>query len=919
MTQGSHNQNGKEMPGALPVGSKVAKYEIVQQLAAGGQSIVYKGYDALLDRFVAIKQIAPFLAADQKFIERFREVSRQLAKLGCEQVVTIHDLIEDPLGLFVVMEFVEGRTLEAMLAGSGAPMDPKTVVQIVWRVAAGLSALHRAGIIHRDIKPSNLIIGDGLRVKITDFGVAMRTGAPASMRLGTTKYMAPELFAGGEVDGRADIYSLGMVAYEMAAGREKFQEVFHDVVRDPYSESLRWMKWHSAADQAAPPLEEVQPGVPAALSAIVARMMAKDVAARYQNVEDLGREIRASFSPRPQAARSQRKRRAAPLEAQATGEVGELSAERANELTVGPGSADGPATAQIPKAPMTLGRKLAIAGGIVAVLVGVLTGVIIHSAGKDRDLRRRADIDFAKAGDMFRSALQQEALAPRQEGLTGAQDAFADVRQRFQFQTASRAVAQQAKVMEQLCQAYLTVLNNNANWEKDADDYVRKAAEGNATIQRESKELYDWTKKTDDVIHNFRGFFESVRNWRSNVALIEQALNGDDLDRAESALREEPPPPLKEYSQQSLALKDKIDLRRRENEYWTHFKAADAAGKNSGPGAFATAKAEYAKALEVLESYKDTLPETEYDELKAKAQNSLATLVNEADYAAAKVEGDKLVGTGNRIGAADAYDRALKKKPADPEGLKDRIATLRHDHWLEVGRQFITAGNYANAEDAFKKAQGFKDTPAVQGELAKLQQRKNFKSIVDQGIEFYNKKNYESALQKFQDANKLIKDDLEVKNWIMKAQYAIEMNTVNATHSAKQWDKCRDALTRAKQINPGETAKIDELLEKLKSEQAFDDRWKDYQKARAGRKWQEAIIILNDARKIMATPEIDPEISDCRYWLNVDMGDKAVADGDFDSARAYYGLARQYKTPPPQELLDKIEAAQKGKTPTTRP
>lgn len=918
MTQGSLNKNGKEMPGALPSGSKVGKYEIVQQLAAGGQSIVYKGYDALLDRFVAIKQIAPFLAADQKFVERFREVSRQLAKMDCEQVVTIHDLIEDPAGLFVVMEFVEGRTLEAMLASSTSPMDPKTVVQIVWRVAAGLAALHRGGIIHRDIKPSNLIIGDGLRVKITDFGVAMRTGAPASMRLGTTKYMAPELFAGGEVDGRADIYSLGMVAYEMAAGREKFQEVFHDVVRDPYSESLRWMKWHSAADQLAPPLDQVQPGVPAGLTAIVARMMAKDPSARYQNVEDLGREIRASFAPRPQTSRSQRKRRLAPLEASSLAAgAGVLSTEKTNELTVGPetGSADGPATAQIPKIPMTLKKKLAIAGAAVAVLVIVLTGLIIRSSGQDRDLRQQANGDFVTADESFRAAIRQEGLQQRQQGLTAAQDAFTKVRETYQFPAASKAVARQAKVMELLCQAYLTVLNDRPNWEREADDYVRKAMESNSEVQRLHKDLYDWTKKTDDAIRNFRGFFDGVRNWRANVARIELALNEDDLDGAERALNEEPAPPLKEYAQKGMDLKDKIDLRRRENEYWTHFKAADAASKNSAPAAFATATAEYDKALKVLESYKDTLPETEYNDLKTKAQTSLDTLKSRAAYAVAMAEGDSLVKAGNRFGAADAYERALKQNPADPDGLKDRVATLRHDHWLDVGRQFVTAANYVNAEDAFNKAKSFKNTPAVQAELDKVLKRKNFKAIVDQGIDFYNKKNYDGALQKFQDANKLIGGDPEVKNWLVKAQYAIEMNNVNATHSAKQWDKCRAALNRAKQINPAETAKIDDLLEKLKNEEAFDARWNDYQKARTARKWQEALVILNDARKIMATPEIDPAISDCRYWLNVDLGDKAVGDGDFDSARAYYGLAKQYKTPPPQELLDKIEAASKGKAP----
>jgi serine/threonine protein kinase len=188
--------------GGLPVGSKLGKYEIAERLGAGGEAIVYKGRDPLLDRYVAIKQVAPQLAEDEKFLDRFRDVVRRLSRLGCEEIVTIYELIEDENG---TLEFVEGHSIETTLATQPGPVEPKAVLQILWRIAAGLAQIHKAGIIHRDIKPANIIVGEGLRVKITDFGVAARAGVPASMRLGTTKYMAPELFAGTQVDGRADI------------------------------------------------------------------------------------------------------------------------------------------------------------------------------------------------------------------------------------------------------------------------------------------------------------------------------------------------------------------------------------------------------------------------------------------------------------------------------------------------------------------------------------------------------------------------------------------------------------------------------------------------------------------------------------------------------------------------------------------
>ncbi|OPX24400.1 MAG: hypothetical protein B1H04_02170, partial [Planctomycetales bacterium 4484_123] len=321
MVQSGSNVNGTEADG-LRVGEELGKYRIVERLGTGGESIIYKAHDPVLDRYVAIKQIAPHLAADEQYRQRFYEIARRLAKLRCEEVVFVHEFIQEPRGMFVVMEFVEGHTIETTLANQPGPVEPKAVLQIVWQVAAGLAEVHKAGIIHRDIKPGNLIVQEGLRVKITDFGVAAPAGVPASVRWGTARYIAPELLTGVQVDGRADIYSLGVVAYEMLLGREKFNEIFAEIVRDPDPnvERARWMKWHGDRSKVAPALHELDPSIPEALSRIVARMMAKDPEGRYRNVEELGRDIRASFSPR--ARRPGRRRRGPALVAGAGGRGG---------------------------------------------------------------------------------------------------------------------------------------------------------------------------------------------------------------------------------------------------------------------------------------------------------------------------------------------------------------------------------------------------------------------------------------------------------------------------------------------------------------------------------------------------------------------------------------------------------------------
>ena len=252
---------------------------------------------------MAIKQISSHLAADPKFLERFRKEAQILAKLGNEQesIVTIHELIQDEQGMFIVMEYLDGPSLEAVLQDTKGPSESKAVLQIIWRLAAALHAVHSAGIIHRDIKPSNIIVCGGLRAKITDFGVAAMSG-DASMPLGTTKYMAPELYEPDrKVDGRVDLYSLGFIAYELLAGRPKFEEIFQDIVRDKHGEQLRWMKWHGNPAVHAPPLEQISPGVPLGLSQIVAKMMDKDPDKRFRNMEELGRAIKVTFSPRGKA------------------------------------------------------------------------------------------------------------------------------------------------------------------------------------------------------------------------------------------------------------------------------------------------------------------------------------------------------------------------------------------------------------------------------------------------------------------------------------------------------------------------------------------------------------------------------------------------------------------------------------------
>lgn len=285
----------REFVNQLQPGMKVGKYQVVSLIATGGMSMLYKAYDKTLDRYVAIKQIAPNLAADEKFVERFRREAQTLARVsqGQQNVVGVYELIEESGGLFMIMEFVEGTSLQTLVDRGAASLQ--TGLGILLKVALGLKAIHGQGLVHRDLKPDNIMVQPGGNVKIADFGLVGRAGGRTSLPMGTTQYMAPEMFAGGTVDGRADIYSLGFIAYQIFAGPEKFREVFSEVLADAQSANIRWMHWHSNPTLSAPSLRDVQPGVPPLVARIVERMMDKDVSRRFNSADQIIKWLRQIF------------------------------------------------------------------------------------------------------------------------------------------------------------------------------------------------------------------------------------------------------------------------------------------------------------------------------------------------------------------------------------------------------------------------------------------------------------------------------------------------------------------------------------------------------------------------------------------------------------------------------------------------
>jgi len=266
----------------MPAGTMVGPYRIARSLGRSEMSVVYLADDTRLARPVTLKILHPRDNADQKRRERLRLEARAAAALVHPNVAAVHALEEIAGQLFIVSEYVPGRTARERL-DAGGPLPVDEAVDLALQVARGLDAAHRRGIIHRDLKPENILIGDNRAVRILDFGIArLITSEPEHQRLtgpgvmvGTPGYMAPEQLEGAPGDARSDLFALGTVLYELVSGANPFQG------KTASSTAARIMT-HDP-----PRLSSLNPVLPQALDAIVSRCLAKDPADRFAGAAEL--------------------------------------------------------------------------------------------------------------------------------------------------------------------------------------------------------------------------------------------------------------------------------------------------------------------------------------------------------------------------------------------------------------------------------------------------------------------------------------------------------------------------------------------------------------------------------------------------------------------------------------------------------
>ncbi len=265
-----------EKPGQL---GRLGHYEVQEVVGKGGMGIVLKAFDEKLHRVVAIKVMAPVLATSATARRRFVREAQAAAAVRNDHVIDIHAVEENHEPPYLVMEYIEGQSLQEWIDEKG-PLELKEILRVGMQTAAGLAAAHAQGLIHRDIKPANILLENGVqRVKITDFGLA-RLGDDASLTqsgvvVGTPQYMSPEQAHGEAVEHRTDLFSLGSVLYTMCTGRP------------PFRASTTMAVLGRVSDDTPRPIREINPDIPDLLAAIISKLHAKAPAERYQTAAEV--------------------------------------------------------------------------------------------------------------------------------------------------------------------------------------------------------------------------------------------------------------------------------------------------------------------------------------------------------------------------------------------------------------------------------------------------------------------------------------------------------------------------------------------------------------------------------------------------------------------------------------------------------
>jgi serine/threonine protein kinase len=777
----------------LRPGDKVEAYTVKRQIGSGGSSIVFKAVDELLGKEVAIKQFLFSKAEDdaglrEKIMTEAR-LHQKAAQTDTDRLVQVVDVVDSPHGLLLISEYINGPSLEQILAQNPLPMELKQALGIIAAAAQALDAIHGQGIVHLDLKPANILMPRTGGLKISDFGLATERTDHSQPTAGTFRYMAPELLKHEKVDGRADLYALGMMAYEMLAGRENFDQAFKLILRDQRNQAMRWVKWHTNPRAKAPPLTELVPAIPAQISALVERLMDKDPNRRVGTAKQLLKAIKRHFAGKDITHTSED-----------TGPSESLPPQ-----TTTPGD-----TAVLPTRSRAL--KFGIIAAVVVVLAGAAVGIYLFN--QSRQAHRET---VAQA----REIMDQATAAYREGRLEEALQKYDQVTQNDAYR---KAFGQHAKAGALLAQGRIDAAQGRYDeairaftQASELGDQYRQKADLLIPETRQTQAFAQTVARIEGYIdeHNFGEARKLLDEWRDLTATDEeqQTLRSlgakledqlarwrvQELIREANALtgtgkRAEAIELLKTGPQKSevTELLARLEARQTADQA---VALADAALKQSDPE----------EAIKQYERAVQAMPDDQ------ALRNKLTDL--RSDWLTE--EGLRMLAQGNTVGADQMLTEALGFRP-DNQRAREALARIassgRRDAFIEAGDTAAERREYVTAETQYKNALEL----GVDDELTAKMTAVRIQILLEQSREALQDGRIDEANELVNQAQQLGSDNPDVAAVLrevgVRGEYIRHLTAGDAARARSSFGEAKRHYLRAKEAmdTPQVRARLDD-------------------------------------------------------------------------------------------------------------
>ncbi|MEM7577554.1 MAG: protein kinase [Planctomycetota bacterium] len=839
---------------SLQPGDTVGAYRIVEAVGRGGSGTVYKAHDALLDRHVAIKHVILGDAVDaarlRDQVRREAALQKKAATARPKHLVQFIDTLDDPRGLMLISEFVDGVTLEQRLQTRTDPHDERGALGILAAGATALQDLHDQNIIHRDLKPANVMLPKHGGLKLADFGLAALIGDQESLSLGTVRYMAPELLRGDPATPASDLYSLGMIAYELLAGRDHFDEAFKTVLRDKRNPAMRWMKWHTNERLAAPPLTQLVPKTPQNLSDLVARMLDKDPARRVRHADEVIAAIRRHFiegSPETDPNSS---------DIQRSGAIPNVDAHGDTITGIKPDD-----TARLPTR-----SKLPL------ILVGLLAFWIVVGGVA-----------------WFVSSSQQQAA--QQRDAVAAVAAFGDAKKELMAGNYAAAIAGFQGVAEQFPQEANTARGAGvwadfaAGHQAEADGDHAAALEAYRAFRDDPQADVELARQAVERAERKSGFDTAL----SEIRGATEASRFDDARRSVATWRAE-------------------NLTASESERLAEVEAGITAAESQArlrlllqeAQAFAD-QGNLDQAIELLDARASLPPDGVEMLARFRSEFALAAAMKRAQEAQSK---------GLLAEAINAYRRVLdiQNNPlveAELNRLEARLAIRQGTALRDAGQLEQAAALF---ETALLKDPGNTDAQRYRKELVSVSE---LQSLIQAGDDAMASGDYVTAVTQFRKAFELDALDM-VRERLDDAELRLALLDAEVALTEGRLDDADRQAERVAELAP-ENADLATLRERIATRRAYQAKLDAAEAQRAQGNLQLTIRRLQDAKEILDTPEVNQRLAATRYAWAVAKARQYLADGLIGPARAEVEIAGRIDfTDEVQELFDRIEAEERS-------